>query len=103
MIYCGPACRKEANDAYHKYECGITDVIHKAQIGGWALAYRAITTHPFEYFLENKDKILNSNELLGSKDHNDEVSASYFELRHFYFNCAFRILLISNYFIPGDF
>ena len=55
MIFCGPACRKEANDAYHKYECGITDVIHKAQIGGWALAYRAITTHPFEYFLENKD------------------------------------------------
>ena len=78
MIYCGPACRKEANDAYHKYECGITDVIHKAQIGGWALAYRAITTHPFEYFLENKDKILNSNELLGSKDHNDEVSFSHF-------------------------
>ena len=76
MIFCGPACRKEANDAYHKYECGITDVIHKAQIGGWALAYRAITTHPFEYFLENKDKILNNNELLGSKDHNDEVSFS---------------------------
>ena len=74
VIYCGPACRKEANDVYHKYECGITDVIHKAQIGGWALAYRAITTHPFEYFLENKDKILNSNELLGSKDHNEEVS-----------------------------
>ena len=78
VIYCGPACRKEANDVYHKYECGITDVIHKAQIGGWALAYRAITTHPFEYFLENKDKILNNNELLGSKDHNDEVSFSLF-------------------------
>ena len=73
VIYCGPVCRKEANDTYHKYECGITDVIHKAQIGGWALAYRAITTHPFEYFLENKDKFLNSDELLGSKNHDEEV------------------------------
>ena len=47
--------------------------LQKAQIGGWALAYRAITTHPFEYFLENKERILKSNELLGSKNHDEEV------------------------------
>ena len=64
ILFCGPTCRKVANDSYHKYECGITDVIHKAQIGGWALAHRAITTHPLEYFLENKDKILGQQKVI---------------------------------------
>ena len=60
-------------NTYHKYECGITDIIHRAQIGGWALAYRAITSQPFQFFLDNKEKLMQKNEQLGSKNHDDEV------------------------------
>ena len=60
-------------NTYHPYECGITDIIHRAQIGGWALAYRAMTSKPYKFFVDNKDKFMNKNELLGSKNHNSEV------------------------------
>ena len=63
-------------ETYHPYECGITDIIHRAQIGGWALAHRAITSKPFSYFEENKDRFMLKNEQLGSKDHDDEVHTS---------------------------
>ena len=79
-MFCGPECRIEANDTYHKYECGISDVIHRAQIGGWALAYRAITAKPLQYFLDTKDSFLKNNELLGSRNHDDEVSVYNFSL-----------------------
>jgi len=74
ILFCGPYCRDEARKSYHKYECGITDVIHKAQIGGWALAFRAMTTHPFEFYMKHRKDFTKSNELLGSKNHDNEVS-----------------------------
>ena len=73
-MFCGPECRDEALKTYHKYECGITDVIHKAQIGGWALAFRALTTQPFEFYDKNRKRFSKRNELLGSKNHDNEVS-----------------------------
>ena len=72
-MFCGPECRDEARKTYHKYECGITDVIHKAQIGGWALAFRAITTQPYEFYDENRKRFAKRNELLGSKNHDNQV------------------------------
>ena len=78
MTFCGTCCRNEALKTYHKYECGITDVIHKAQIGGWALAFRAVITHDFGFFEENKERFLQSNELLGSKNNDEEVSIYFF-------------------------
>ena len=74
ILFCGPECRKEAMDTYHPYECGITDIIHRAQIGGWALAYRAMTSKPYQFFVDNKEKFLKKNELLGSKNYNSEVT-----------------------------
>lgn len=76
ISFCGANCRDEANESYHKYECGITDVIHKAQIGGWALAYRALTSKPLEFFMKDKEKWLDRNEMLGSKDNDQEVNKS---------------------------
>ena len=35
-----------------KYECQLTEVLFRAQIGGWALAHRAVATRPPDYFLE---------------------------------------------------
>ena len=75
-MFCGPECRDEARKTYHKYECGITDVIHKAQIGGWALAFRALTTQPYEFYDKNRKRFSKRNELLGSKNHDNEVSFS---------------------------
>ena len=74
VLFCGPQCRKEAMETYHPFECGITDIIHRAQIGGWALAHRAITSKPFSFFEEYKDRFMLKNEQLGSKDHDDEVN-----------------------------
>jgi hypothetical protein len=73
LVFCGPDCRAEANKSYHPYECGITDVIHHAQIGGWALAYRAVTSNDLEYFLNNRDTFMGQNEQLGSTNHDNEV------------------------------
>ena len=50
---------------YHRFECGITEIIFQAQIGGWALAYRAITSKPFDYFYENKRDFDQHDELMG--------------------------------------
>ena len=50
-MFCGVECRTEALETYHKYECGITDVLHKAQIGGWALAHRAIISKDYTEML----------------------------------------------------
>ena len=68
LVFCGPKCRSDASATYHKYECGITDVLYQAQIGGWALAYRAITSKPAEYFLNNKTRFSDHNELKGYQD-----------------------------------
>lgn len=76
IMFCGPECRDEALKTYHKYECGITDVIHKGQIGGWALAFRAITTQPYEFYDQNRKRFSKRNELLGSKNHDNEVFLS---------------------------
>eukprot|EP00093_Oithona_nana_P003709 03709.XXX_1099_2702_1 [CDS] Oithona nana genome sequencing. len=76
IMFCGPECRDEALKTYHKYECGITDVIHKGQIGGWALAFRAITTQPYEFYDQNRKRFSKRNELLGSKNHDNEVYES---------------------------
>ena len=86
-MFCGPECRDEARKTYHKYECGITDVIHKAQIGGWALAFRAITTQPYEFYDENRKRFAKRNELLGSKNHDNQVQFH----RPFPFQYSFRI------------
>ena len=72
-MYCGPECRDEAQKTYHPYECGITEIIHQAQIGGWALAYRALTTNRLQYFLDQKDTFLSHDEQFGSENNVDEV------------------------------
>lgn len=39
--------------------------IFNAQIGGWALAYRAVVSRPLEFYLENRDRFTSHNELMG--------------------------------------
>ena len=34
-----------------QYECQLTEVLYRAQIGGWSLAHRAVATKSPEYFL----------------------------------------------------
>ena len=65
VLFCGPECRTQAMDGYHQYECGITEVIYQAQIGGWALAYRAVISKPLEFFLYRKQEFSKRNELMG--------------------------------------
>ena len=71
LVFCGPKCRDEAS-IYHRFECGITEIIFQAQVGGWALAYRAITSRPFDYFYENKGSFDRRNELMGFKEKNED-------------------------------
>ena len=72
LVFCGPKCRDEAS-TYHRFECGITEIIFQSQIGGWALAYRAIISKPFDYFYENKATFDCHNELMGFKENNENI------------------------------
>ena len=83
LVFCGPKCRDEASN-YHKFECGITEIIFQAQIGGWALAYRAITSKPFDYFYENKDLFDRHNELMGYKETKEEFLYSSEDIMSFH-------------------
>ena len=40
VLFCGPRCRDEATEAYHAFECGITELFFQANVGCWPLAYR---------------------------------------------------------------
>ena len=71
LVFCGPKCREEAS-TYHRFECGITEIIFQSQIGGWALAYRALTSKPFDYFYENKNVFDRRNELMGYKENKED-------------------------------
>ena len=45
--------------------CSFFFQIFNAQIGGWALAYRAVVSRPLEFYLENRDRFTSHNELMG--------------------------------------
>ena len=40
VLFCGPGCRQEATEAYHGFECGLTELFFQASVGCWPLAYR---------------------------------------------------------------
>ena len=56
VLFCSDFCRNIAQNTYHKYECGLTDILYKSDIGVWILAYRSVATYPKEIFLENLHK-----------------------------------------------
>lgn len=39
-----------------RFECGLTDVLYKSEVGVWILAYRTMTSHSKEMFLNNGHK-----------------------------------------------
>merc|ERR1712223_117935 len=71
IVFCGLNCREEAS-VYHRFECGLTEVMFQSQIGGWVLAYRALTSKPFDYFYENKSLFDRHNEKMGYKEKEED-------------------------------
>ena len=51
--------------------------IFNAQIGGWALAYRALVSRPLEFYLDNKAKFIDHDELMGFNDGGDDNQEVY--------------------------
>ena len=56
VLFCTESCRQIAQETYHKYECGLTDILYKSDIGVWILAYRSVASYPKETFLQNLHK-----------------------------------------------
>ena len=77
VLFCSELCRKNSQETYHRYdsfpkslpikrfctvsifpisryECGLTDILYKADLGVWILAHRSVASHPKEIFLEQK-------------------------------------------------
>lgn len=52
VIFCSPRCQEQADQVYHRYECGNTDLLYQSKIGVWMLALRAtcvFSERPFPY------------------------------------------------------
>jgi phage FluMu protein Com len=57
VIFCSDSCRSKAH-SYHSIECNhMMNLAQFACTGGPYLAYRMITAHPLDYFLQRKDII----------------------------------------------
>ena len=54
VLFCGPRCRDEATEAYHAFECGITELFFQANVGCWPLAYREGGPTGFYFFCSYK-------------------------------------------------
>ncbi|XP_071744396.1 SET and MYND domain-containing protein 4-like [Lepeophtheirus salmonis] len=67
VMFCSDVCLRLSSTSYHKYECGITDIIQNGGVGTWILAYRAISSRPFSFW-QNLD-MKNSEE--GGEDSED--------------------------------
>ena len=68
VMFCSYDCRQIALSTYHKYECKIFDFLIASGMSIVCfLAYKAICQKPFEYFLENRQKmeVANHNEESG--------------------------------------
>ena len=65
VMFCSPACRELAITSYHQYECGVTDTLYQANLGAWLLAYRALTTRPWQHFRDNSHHWLHHDEKAG--------------------------------------
>ncbi|CAB4064363.1 unnamed protein product [Lepeophtheirus salmonis] len=50
VMFCSDVCLRLSSTSYHKYECGITDIIQNGGVGTWILAYRAISSRPFSFW-----------------------------------------------------
>ena len=88
-----------------RYECGITDVLYKSDVGVWILAYRTVASYPKETFLENQhkeDPLLNDYTKLVAHYGSDKYSAP--ELMKEALICIFftRCLQATGYFGPKE-
>ena len=83
LVFCGTKCREEAS-VYHRFECGLTEIMFQSQIGGWVLAYRAVTSKPFDYFYENKALFDHHNEKMGYKETKEDFLYSSDDIMSFH-------------------
>ena len=65
VVFCSTACREAAVTTYHPSECGYTDIMFQANLGAWGLAYRVLTSRPWEYFRQNVEAWLVHDEKAG--------------------------------------
>lgn len=66
FMFCSYDCRKKALDTYHPYEARISDFFTASGMSIICyLGYRAITSKPLKFFLDNKDKFQEHNEQSG--------------------------------------
>ena len=65
VVFCSTACREAAVTSYHPAECGYTDIMFQASLGAWGLAYRVLTSRPWEYFRQNIEAWLTHDEKAG--------------------------------------
>lgn len=73
VMYCSYKCRKIALSTYHPYECKMIDFLVASGMSIICfMAYKTIAQKPLQFFLENRDKFSNHDEMSGSK--NSEVT-----------------------------
>ena len=65
VMFCSEECRAQAVSSYHQAECGHTSTLHQASLGAWLLAYRALTSRPWQFYRENTDLWLRHDERAG--------------------------------------
>ena len=65
VMFCSEDCREAAVVTYHQYECGYTDTLHQASLGAWLLAYRALTSRPWQEYRDNTQVWLTHDEKAG--------------------------------------
>jgi len=69
--FCSLACRTQALQSFHKYECRLTHVFQQTGIKDLPLlilAFRAVTQQPVEYFVKNRDKFSVPDNKFGIED-----------------------------------
>ena len=51
-MQCGNSKNSLLQAIFYRYECGLTDILYKADVGVWILAHRTVASYPKEIFLE---------------------------------------------------